>query len=167
MEQLAGEFMMQSTLEAYLCFGAKGREVVDEAFAWGYSPIFLHEANERASEEADALAMFNGASLQESVELKNANGKRNSISVHLDSDSAHPESENKKIRMEEIWEGERIVNMMFRADPAPEDLITMGEETQARAMESEIEGWQEVRSNYLKLVSSQERTTCTQRLEKA
>ncbi|KAF1352074.1 hypothetical protein BDV97DRAFT_397124 [Delphinella strobiligena] len=152
MEQLAGEFMLQSTLEAYLCFGAEGGEVVDEAFAWGYSPIFLHEANERASEEADALAMFDGASLQEFVEAKNINGKRNSISVRLDGDSANPGPENKRVKMEEIWEGEWIVNMMFRADPAPEDLMTMGEETQARAMESEIEGWQEVRSNYLKLL---------------
>ncbi|KAK1809332.1 hypothetical protein LTR12_016302 [Friedmanniomyces endolithicus] len=33
--QMAAEFMLQAVLEQYLVFGARGSEVIEEAFAWG------------------------------------------------------------------------------------------------------------------------------------
>lgn len=34
---MAGELMLQATLEQYLIRGAIGREAVEEAFAWGFT----------------------------------------------------------------------------------------------------------------------------------
>lgn len=115
--ELAGEFMLQSTLEKILYFGGGGREALEEGFAWGFLPgLEDDDDNDDANEKMD---------------IDNHDGSAG-----------------------EAWQGEKVVNAMFRVDLADEEILDMGEETQAKAKDHEIVGWNEVCERYMNLVSA-------------
>ncbi|GAB7356359.1 hypothetical protein MBLNU459_g7146t1 [Dothideomycetes sp. NU459] len=61
--KMAGEFMLQATLEQYLVRGAAGREVAEEAFAWGYTssqsdPALTNVGEQWLNTDAEINNMF-------------------------------------------------------------------------------------------------------------
>lgn len=147
--QLAGEFMLQSTLESVICFGSAGGESLVDAFAWGYVEVDEGRGWEQMSvEELEA-------DVDSQLEF-------DETGMILDDDFHATES--RKEEKVEKWEGEEMVNLMFKAD----DDDNIDEKTSQRSTEqlggSEVEGWKEVRDDFLKLVCL--RTTNTKQQPK-
>lgn len=61
--RMAGEFMLQATLEQYLVRGATGKDAVEEAFAWGFTapkvdPMDMDDDDELTEKDAETNKLF-------------------------------------------------------------------------------------------------------------
>ncbi|KAL1303282.1 hypothetical protein AAFC00_006689 [Neodothiora populina] len=111
---LAGEFMLLSVLENYMCFRASDPELVNEAFAWGFLP-----------------------------------GSDRHQSEHLGGKLDEPMEIDCEVEGDRRWDGEAVVNQMFAADLADEDVVDFGQDPPTTTAETEIEDWEEIRNQYM------------------
>lgn len=73
--RMAGELMLQATLEQYLIRGAIGREAAEEAFAWGFTApqpdsMNLDVSDELAKKDLEINKMFQAAVDDEDADVE-------------------------------------------------------------------------------------------------